>query len=62
VEQQGSTGGAERQIAQLVEDDEIGVGESRRDPAGFVLKLLLFESVDGKRWLDRAYRGVVLGR
>ena len=27
-------------------DDEIGVGEPRRDLAGFALKLLLFESVD----------------
>jgi hypothetical protein len=46
MEEQGSAGGAERQIAKLVEDDEIGVGESRRDLAGFALKLLLFESVD----------------
>src|ERR1700692_2963269 len=46
MEEQRSAGGAERQVAQLVEDDEIGVGESRRDLAGFALKLLLFESVD----------------
>jgi hypothetical protein len=46
MEEQGSAGGAERQIAKLVEDDEIGVGEPGRDLAGFALKLLLFESVD----------------
>src|SRR5271156_5341130 len=46
MEEQGSAGGAERQVAKLVEDDEIGVGEPRRDLAGFALKLLLFESVD----------------
>jgi hypothetical protein len=27
MEEQGSAGGAERQIAKLVEDDEIGVSE-----------------------------------
>src|ERR1700693_4899193 len=46
MEEQGPAGGAERQVAKLVEDDEIGVGEPRRDLAGFALKLLLFESVD----------------
>src|SRR5882757_6747726 len=46
VEEQGPAGGAERQVAKLVEDDEIGVGEPRRDLAGSALKLLLFESVD----------------
>src|SRR5258707_11186640 len=46
VEEQGPAGGAERQVAKLVEDDEIGVGEPRRDLAGFALKLLLFESAD----------------
>ena len=46
MEEQGAAGGAERQVAKLVEDDEIGVGEPRRDLAGFALKLLLFESVD----------------
>jgi hypothetical protein len=46
VEEQGSAGGAERQIAKLVEDDEIGVGEPGCDLARFALKLLLFESVD----------------
>src|SRR5271157_5354806 len=46
MEEQGPAGGAERQVAKLVEYDEIGVGEPRRDLAGFALKLLLFESVD----------------
>jgi hypothetical protein len=46
MEEQRSAGGAERQVAKLVENDEIGVGEPRRDLAGFALKLLLFESVD----------------
>jgi hypothetical protein len=46
VEEQGSAGGAERQIAKLVEDDEIGVGEPGGDLSWFALKLLLFESVD----------------
>ena len=46
MEEQRSAGGAERQVAKLVEDDEIGVGESGCDLAGFALKLLLFESVD----------------
>src|SRR5260370_42446971 len=46
MEEQGPAGGAERQVTKLVEDDEIGVGEPRRDLAGFALKLLLFERVD----------------
>jgi hypothetical protein len=46
MEEQRSAGGAERQVAKLVEDDEIGVGEPGRDLAGFALKLLLLESVD----------------
>ena len=46
MEEQRSAGGAERQIAKLVEDDEIGVGEPSRDLARFALKLLLFESID----------------
>lgn len=47
VEEQGAAGSAERQIAKLVEDDEIGMGESPRDLSGFPLKLFLFEGVDG---------------
>src|ERR1700678_863213 len=46
MEEQGAAGGAERQVAKLVEDDEIGVGEPGCDLARFALKLLLFESVD----------------
>ena len=46
MEEQGSAGGAERQIAKLVEDDEIGVGEPGCDLSWFALKLLLFKSVD----------------
>src|SRR6476660_9710867 len=46
MEEQGSAGGAERQVAKLVEDDEIGVSEPGGDLAGFALQLLLFESVD----------------
>src|ERR1700722_12162725 len=39
MEEQRSAGGAERQVTKLVEDDEIGVCKSRRDLAGFALKL-----------------------
>ena len=46
MEEQGPAGGAERQVAKFVEDDEIGVGKPGRDLAGFALKFLLFESVD----------------
>src|SRR5580698_2484008 len=46
MEEQCSAGGAERQVAKLVEDDEIGVGEPRRDLSGFALKLFLLEGVD----------------
>src|SRR6202044_3392007 len=46
MEEQSSAGGAERQVAKLVEDDEIGVGEPGGDLSWFALKLLLFESVD----------------
>src|ERR1700735_5356208 len=46
MEEQGPAGGAERQVAKLVEDDEIGVGEPGGDLAWFALKLLLFESID----------------
>ena len=46
MEEQGPAGGAERQVAKLVEDDEIRAREPRRDLAGFALKLLLFKSVD----------------
>jgi hypothetical protein len=48
MEEQGSAGGAERQIAKLVEDNEIGVGEAGGDLSWFAQKLLLFKSVDEK--------------
>ena len=46
MEEQRPAGGAERQVAELVEDDEIGVGEPRRDLSRLSLKLFLFEGVD----------------
>src|SRR5271155_1857649 len=46
MEKQGSARGAEWQVAEFVEDDEVRVGKPPRDLAGFALKLLLFESVD----------------
>jgi hypothetical protein len=46
VEERGSAGGAERQVAEFVEDDEVGVREPRCDLPGLALKLLLFEGVD----------------
>src|ERR1700730_3486941 len=46
MEEQCPAAGAERQVAKLVEDDEIGVGEPRRDLSGFALKLFLLEGVD----------------
>ena len=46
MEEQGPAGGAERQVAKLVEDDEIGVGEPGGDLSWLALKLLLFKSVD----------------
>jgi hypothetical protein len=41
MEEQGPAGGAERQVARLVEDDEIGVGEPSRNLAGLPLVLFL---------------------
>ena len=46
MEEQGSAGGAERQVTKLVEDDEIGVSEPGGDLSWLTLKLLLFKSVD----------------
>src|ERR1700677_456406 len=46
MEEERSAGGAERQVAKFVEDDEIGIGEAPRNLAGLPLALLLFESVD----------------
>ena len=46
MEEQRPPGGAERQVAELVENDEIGIGEPAGKLPGFSLKLLLFEGVD----------------
>src|SRR3984957_19526230 len=46
MEEQGPAGGAERQVAKLIEDDEVGMGQSPCDLSWLSLKLLLFESVD----------------
>jgi hypothetical protein len=46
VEQQGAARGTERQIAEFVEDDEVGVDEAARDLTGLSLGFLLFEGVD----------------
>jgi hypothetical protein len=46
MEEQGPARGAERQVSEFVEDDEIGVGEPGGDLSWLALKLLLFESVD----------------
>jgi hypothetical protein len=46
VEQQRPAGGAERQVAKLVEDDEIGIGEASGDLPGFSLVFFLFKGVD----------------
>jgi hypothetical protein len=46
MEEQRSAGGAEPQVAQFVEDNEVGISEPPCDLAGFPLALLLFEGVD----------------
>src|SRR5580658_6671530 len=46
MEEQCAAGGAERQVAELVEDDEVGIGEPPGDLSGLSLKLFLFESID----------------
>jgi hypothetical protein len=46
MEEQCAAGGAERQVAQLVQDDEVGVGKPPRNLAGLPLALFLFEGVD----------------
>ena len=46
MEEQRPSGGAERQVAEFVEDDEVGIGEPAGDLPGLSLKLFLFESVD----------------
>jgi hypothetical protein len=46
VEQQRAAGGAERQVAKLVEDDEIGVDKPPSELPRLSLELFLFEGVD----------------
>ena len=46
MEEQGSAGGAERQVTELIQDDEVGIGEPSCDLPGLSLKLFLFEGVD----------------
>ena len=46
MEEQRPSGCAERQVAKLVEDDEVGIGEPPSDLPGLSLKLFLFEGVD----------------
>src|SRR5271166_2706407 len=46
MEEQRSAGGAEWQVAEFVEDDEVGVGKPPGDLSGLALKLFLFERID----------------
>ena len=46
MEEQGPAGGAERQVAEFVQDDEVGVGEAPGDLSRLSLKLFLLEGVD----------------
>ena len=58
MEEQRAAGGAERQVAKLVEDDEIGMGEPAGELPWLALVLFLFEGVDefdGKRRTGRVY-------
>jgi hypothetical protein len=46
MEEQSPAGGAERQVAEFVQDDEVGVGEAPGDLSRLSLKLFLLEGVD----------------
>ena len=46
VEQQGAARGAERQVAKLIEDDEIKAHQTLGDLAGFAVSLFLFERIN----------------
>ena len=46
MEEQCSSRGAERQVAEFVKDDEIGIDEPPCELPGFSLALFLFEGVD----------------
>jgi hypothetical protein len=43
VEEQGAAGGAKRQVAEFVENDEIDVAKPSGSLPGFALKLFMFE-------------------
>ena len=46
MEQHRAAGSAEWQVAEFIEDDEVGVSEASGDLPGFTLVFFLFESVD----------------
>ncbi len=46
VEQQGTAGGAERQVTEFVEDDDVQAAQTVGELSDLTLRLLLFESVD----------------
>src|SRR5690242_13613290 len=46
MKEQRSAGGAERQVAELVGNDEVGMSEPASDLPRLSLQLLLFEGVD----------------
>lgn len=46
MEQQGAARSTERQVAELVEDDEIDMAETSCDLAGLSLSFFLFKSID----------------
>ena len=46
MEQQRAAGSAERQVAEFVENDEVGVAEASGDLPGFSLVFFLFKGVD----------------
>ena len=46
MEEQCAAGGAERQVAEFVEDDEVGVGQPPGDLSRLSLEFFLFEGVD----------------
>jgi hypothetical protein len=46
MEEQSSSGSAERQVAEFVKNDEVGIGKAPRNLAGLPVVLFLFESVD----------------
>ena len=46
MEEQRAAGGAERQVTEFVEDDEVGIGKPPSDLPRLSLKLFVFEGVD----------------